>query len=304
MKRLQPPLHLLKAFIETARFASVSRAGESLHLSQSAVSKQIAELECMTGILLFERIRRRLILSPAGMRYEAAVKPLLAQLEAATLELITSGDGGGALHLSTLPTFGAKCLIPHLPAFQALHPQIALHFVPYVQGYDFRRADLDCSILFGDGAWPGAVAEYIAGHEMALIAPPLQLVSQGLSPPICTAQDLAGLTLLHHVSVPEAWTHWAKTHHVNNINPLAGPQLDQFHSLIRAVMAGMGVALVPYCLVKDDIAAGLVSAPLNTDEDSAFGGYTGTTGYYLCYPQTRKNLLPLTNFRNWLLSTI
>ncbi|MFN5348758.1 MAG: LysR substrate-binding domain-containing protein [Polaromonas sp.] len=294
MKRLQPPLHLLKAFITTARFASVSRASEALHLSQSAVSKQIAELEAMTGALLFERIRKRLVLSPAGMRYEAAIKPVLAQLEAATLELITSGDGGGALHLSSLPTFGAKCLIPRLPAFQKLHPQIALHFVPYVQGYDFTRADLDCSILFGDGNWPGTVAEYIAGHEMALIAPP--------SPPsqrIKSAQDLQGKTLLHHVSVPQAWAQWASVHGVKNFNPLAGPQLDQFHSLIRAVMAGMGVALVPYCLVKDDIAAGLVSLPLKV---GCYGGYLADTGYYLCYPEARSHLLPLTHFKTWLLA--
>ena len=298
MKRLQPPLHLLKAFVTTARFGSVSRASESLHLTQSAVSKQIAELEDMTGVLLFERIRKRLVLSPPGVRYEAAIKPLFAQLEAATLELITSSDGGGALHLSTLPTFGAKCLIPRLPAFQALHPQIALHFVPYVQGYDFSRADLDCSILFGDGNWPGAVAEYIAGHEMALIAPP---VLPSTPSAITTAQDLVGMTLLHHVSVPQAWARWADVHGVTGLNPLAGPQLDQFHSLIRAVMAGMGVALVPYCLVKDDIAAGLVSAPLQA---AYWGGYWGDTGYYLCYPEARSHLQPLNHFRDWLLAAV
>jgi len=295
MKRLQPPLHLLKAFITTARFGSVSRASEALHLSQSAVSKQIAELESMTGVLLFERIRKRLVLSPAGSRYDAAIRPLLTQLEAATLELITSSDGGGALHVSTLPTFGAKCLIPRLPAFQALHPQIALHFVPYVQGYDFSRPDLDCSILFGEGNWPGAVAEYISGNEMALITPPAFPVA------ITTAQDMVGMTLLHHVSVPQAWAHWAGVHGVTGLNPLAGPQLDQFHSLIRAVMAGMGVALVPYCLVKDDIAGGLVSAPL---QSAYWGGYLGNTGYYLCYPEARSHLQPLNHFRNWLLASV
>ena len=193
--------------------------------------------------------------------------------------------------MSSLPTFGAKCLIPRLPAFQALHPQIALHFVPYAQGYDFSRSDLDCSILFGEGTWPGAVAEYIAGHEMALIAPPSQTIA--------SAQDITGMTLLHHVSVPHAWAHWAGAHGVSGLNTLVGPQLDQFHSLIRAVMAGMGVALVPHCLVKDDIAAGLVSAPLTT---SCYGGYVGTTGYYLCYPEARRHLLALTHFRNWLLA--
>lgn len=291
MKRLHPPIHLLKAFTTTARFGSVSRASEALHLTQSAVSKQISELEQMTGVLLFERVRQRLALTPAGQRYDAALRPVLAQLEAATLELMTSTDGGGALHLSALPTFGAKWLIPRLPDFQKRHPQIALHFVPYLQGYDFHRADLDCSILFGEGNWPGAAADYITGRDVVLIAPPRHADRPMLKRP----QDVSKHVLLQHVSVPNAWTHWCATHGIAGINTLAGPQLDQFQSLIRAVMAGMGLALVPRCLVRDDIAAGLVSAPLDD-------GYQGEMGYYLCYPESRRHLLPLENFRQWILS--
>lgn len=292
MKRLQPPIHLLKAFTATARFGSVSRACEALHLTQSAVSKQISELEQMTGVLLFERVRQRLTLTPAGVRYEAAIRPLLAQLEAATLDLITSGDGGGALHLSTLPTFGAKWLIPRLPEFQKAQPLIALNFVPYLQGYDFQRADLDCSILFGRGNWPGAVADYLTGRDVVLIAPP----AAPRQPRLRKAQDIAGFTLLQHVSVPHAWSHWCEAHGVSGVNALVGPQLDQFHSLIRAVMAGMGLALVPHCLVQDDIAAGLVSAPLKD-------GYMDEMGYYLCYPESRLHLKPLASFRQWLLDS-
>lgn len=290
MKRLQPPLHLLKAFTTTARFGSVSRACETLHLTQSAVSKQILELEQITGVRLFERVRQRLTLTPAGVRYEAAIRPLLAQLEAATLDLITSNDGGGILRLSTLPTFGARWLIPRLPEFQALHPQIAVQFVPYVQGYDFHRADLDCSILFGSGNWPGAKAEYIAGREVVLIAPAPAAGQRALK----SAGDIRHFPLLQHVSVPHAWSHWCDAHGVKGVNTLAGPQLDQFHSLIRAVMAGMGLALVPLCLVKDDIAAGVVSAPLPD-------AYEDETGYYLCYPESRQQLKPLNSFRDWIM---
>ncbi len=289
MRRLQPPIHLLQAFATTARFGGISRAAEALHLTQSAVSKQVQELERLTGVALFERVRKRLALTPAGQRYEVALRPVLAQLEAATLELITSGDGGGALHLSTLPTFGAKWLIPRLPSFQREHPQIALNFVPYVQGYDFHRADLDCSILFGDGHWPGAAAVYLTGREVVLIAPP---APRG-TPVLRRAQDIAGHALLQHISVPQAWSHWCDAHGVTAVNPLAGPQLDQFHSLIRAVAAGMGLALVPACLVRDDVAAGVVSAPLDD-------GYLDDMGYWLCYPESRAQLAPLVSFRDWL----
>ncbi len=291
LRRLNPPLHLLRAFCTVARFGGVSRAAEALHLTQSAVSKQVQELERWVGIALFERSRKRLALTPAGERYEKAVGAVLARLEAATLELITSGDGGGALHLSTLPTFGAKWLIPRLPQFQQRHPQITLHFVPYVHGYDFARPELDCSILFGDGHWPGARAHYLAGNPVALIAPRSDTAASAIRQP----QDVRHSTLLRHVSVPDAWLRWSEAHGVAGIDPLAGPQFDQFQTMIRAVMAGMGVALVPRCLVHDEIAAGLVSEPLPQ------GGYTSDLGYWFCYPEGRGQLATLDRFRTWLL---
>ena len=291
MRLLTPPVHLLKALVTTARFGSISRAAEALHLTQSAVSKQVQELERSTGVALFERVRKRLTLTPAGQRFEAAVRQLLSQLEAATLALITDTDGGGALHLSMLPTFGAKWLIPRLPDFCQAHPQIALHFVPYVQGYDFQRADLDCSILFGDGHWPGAVAHYLVGRETLLIAPP----PSAQRPRLRSPADVAKYALLQHVSVPQAWSNWMDAHRIEGVNAFAGPQMDQFHGLIRAVSASMGLALVPRCLVQDDVAAGLVSAPLDD-------GHADTSGYWLCHPEAKAHLPPLASFRKWLLA--
>jgi hypothetical protein len=96
MRRLHPPLHLLQAFLAVARLGSVSRAAESLHLTQGAVSKRILELEDALGVPLFVRVRRKLLPTPAAQRYSAALRPLLAQVEAATLELITAAGGGGA----------------------------------------------------------------------------------------------------------------------------------------------------------------------------------------------------------------
>ena len=83
LRRLHPPLHLLRAFCTVARFGGISRAAEALHLTQSAVSKQVQELERWVGVALFERSRKRLSLTPAGERYEKAVSALLARLVAA-----------------------------------------------------------------------------------------------------------------------------------------------------------------------------------------------------------------------------
>ena len=289
MNRLHPPVHLLRAFLAVSRVGSVSRAAESLHLTQGAVSKRILELEDSAGVVLFERVRRRLVPTPAAARYAATLAPLLAQIEAATLELIASAEGGGALRLSTLPTFGAKWLIPRLPAFAAAHPRVEVQFVPYLQGYDFRRPDLDCSILYGDGCWPDARADYLTGREMVLIAPP---ASTGIQAPR-HPQDVGMHTLLHHVTVPDAWSLWCQAQQVRGINGHRGPHLDQYQSLIRAVQSGMGLALVPLCLVRDDIGAGSVMRPFDTVLEHR-------TGYWLCWPESKSSLRTLALFRAWL----
>lgn len=112
---------------------------------------------------------------------------------------------------------------------------------------------------------------------------------------------MARYTLLRHVTVPEAWLRWSETHGVEGlIDPLAGPQFDQFQTMIRAVMAGMGLALVPRCLVQDEITAGLVREPLPGAD--LRGGYRSDVGYWFCYPEGRTQLHALQRFKEWLLA--
>lgn len=248
------------------------------------MSKQITELERLLGVALFARVRKRLVLNPAGAHYQGA----LALLENATLEAIASANAVGGLNLACLPTFAAKWLIPRLPSFYALHPRISLTFLPFMESYDFHLPQLDCAIRYGTGFWPQADCVPITGHDMVVIAPP------GLSPAIKAPADLVAHTLLHHLSVPTAWARWAAQHQASGLSTQGGTRLDQYHSLIRAVMAGMGVALVPQCLVQDDIGAGVVEAPLAQRLRSH-------EAYYLCFPPSKASLPALVAFREWLL---
>jgi LysR family transcriptional regulator, glycine cleavage system transcriptional activator len=290
-RKLLPPTQLLRAFVCTARHGSVAVAAEELHVTPGAVSKQLGELERWVGIALFERLKKRLHLTPAGQRYQAQIEPLLKQIEAATLELLGGAAPTGALVLSTMPTFGAKWLFPRLPAFRALYPQIELRFMPYVKGYDFDDPALDCAIRYGEGPWPGACADYIVGHETTVIAPPRLPEALALNTPA----DVARHTLLRHVTTPQAWADWCRQHQVEGVNAFAGPELDMVSNLVSAVQAGLGLALVPRCLVVDEIASGSVSEP--------FAERTWRrTGYSLCYPQAKASMPALQCFRQWLLA--
>jgi len=288
MKRLHPPMHLLRAFVATARQSTISGAARELHLTQGAVSKQVLELEALLGLALFERVRGRLVLSPSGQRYLPEVAQALQQLEAATLNVMAQRGRGGVLNLSTTPTFGAKWLIPRLPAFQAAHPEVFLNFIPFTRGNEPAPPQLDCAFRYGEGTWPGMAAHYIAGREFVLIAPPGLPASQRLRRP----GDVRKHALLQHPMEATAWLRWCERHGVAHPDPMGGPKLDQVTSIVRAVMAGLGVGLVPRCLVEDDIANGLVAMPFGEE-------LVMSTGYWLCYPEAKAHVPQLAVFRQW-----
>ena len=293
MRKLYPAMPWLRAFVVTARHGSISRAAEELHLTQGAVSKQILELEQSLGVALFTRLRKRLFVSAAGQSYLPAVQAALAQIEAATLELMAHGNQGGALHVYCVPTFAAKWVIPRMARLYALHASVTVDFVHASRGQDFNGLDLDCAIRYGNGDWLDADSDFLAGRSMCLIAPPAS--QQGLA--LRTPADVAQHTLLQHFQVPYAWPQWCQRQGVSDVSANTGPVLDNYNSVIRAVMAGLGLALVPACLVVDDIEAGLVRAP-RLDHAVPF---ETDSGYFLCCPRGRIHTPALALFRQWLL---
>lgn len=295
LRRLNPPLHLLRAFSTVVRFGGISRAAANLHLTQSAVSKQIQELERWLEVPLFNRNGKRLELTPAGAQYERTIRPLLDQIEAATLGLISESVDGGVLRVSAMPTFSAKWLIPRLPDFRHKHPGVHINFVRYVRGFDYLDASIDCSFLFGDGKWPGAQALYLEGHEVVLVAP----VDAGHL--IHGPEDVRAFPLLRHVTAPEDWPRWQEINQVPGLQTLSGPQFDNYHAMIQAVIAGIGIALIPRCLIDDELANRQLIAPLRGQPG---GGYTSHYGYWFCYRQERSQSVPLQLFRDWLVSQV
>jgi LysR family glycine cleavage system transcriptional activator len=289
--RVTPPLHLLSAFLATARQSTISAAARELHLTQGAVSKKIKELESLLGVALFERVHGRLTLSVAGTSYLRKVAPALQELETATLGVMSLRGRGGVLNLTTTPTFGAKWLIPRLPTFQARHPEVFLNFLSFMRNADAQAGELDCAFRYGEGLWPGEISHFIAGRSFVVIAAPRLPAALRLR----KKEDVRKHVLLQHQMEPTAWLRWCEARGVSHPNALGGPKLDQVSSIVRAVIAGLGLGLVPRCLVDDEIENGLVVAPFSDDLELE-------TGYYLTYPQSRQHMPALVAFKDWVLS--
>ena len=148
-----PPLNSLRVFEVVARTQKLTSAARELHVSQSAVSRQIAALEEYLGVDLFRRERHGVTLTRVGVDYAALILPAFDSIDHATDKLMCT-SAHGTLRLRTYTTFTAKWLIPRLPGFRARCPDIEVVISNAVPDVDFDRDPVDVAIQFGDGHWP------------------------------------------------------------------------------------------------------------------------------------------------------
>lgn len=295
MHRTLPPIELLRAFEACARHLSVSRAAEELHLTQSAVSRQVAALEALLELKLFRRIHRRLTPTLAGAAYAPEVRAILSGLETATLELMAYGGAGGTLNLSVVPTFGTRWLVPRLPRFLAAHPNLMINlqnFETRPRRLDFAAEHVHAAIWYGEAPWPGTQGLRLLGEQVVPVCAP-QLVQSGTFAP----NALGRYVLLQNTTRPRAWVEWLTAAGAKNVNGLRGPKFQHMAMIIEAAAVGLGVALAPRFMVADELAAGrlvvLCDCPLQS-----------TKAYFLIYPDENQNLPSLRAFRNWLIEEI
>ncbi len=289
--RTLPATGALQAFESAAFHLSITRAAAELHLTQGAISRQIQNLEEHLGVDLFVRERQRIRLSAAGERYLVHVRAAFDRLEAAALELRTLQRGGGVLQLAILPTYGTKWLIPRFPSFAAAHPEIQVHFTTKLQMFDFAAEDIDAAIHYGENSWPGAVLEALMDEEVLLVCSPAYRDAHDLSTPA----KLRAATLLQMSTRPGAFDEWFAARGVTGIDGRRGPRFEHHAMVLQAAIAGLGVAVLPAFAVEDELASGTVV--------EAFADTRVRTGkgYWLVYPEGRRDLPALRAFRDWIL---
>lgn len=280
-RRHMPPLGCLTAFETVARLGSVTDAARELDLTQSAVSRQIQKLETLVGCPLFERNRKRLYLTTNGTNYAQEIRAALAQISTATIALQANPDGG-VLDLAILPSFGTHWLAPRLPGFLRAHPGITLNMSTRIVPFDFANENFSAAIHYGDGNWPGAGRLKLWDEQIVAAASPALLQS-------APAADLPRLQLQTR---PQAWAEWSKSH------GLADPGrpamiVDQFATMLRAALAGLGVALIPDYLVEQELDRGNLVVLPQTHPVS-------TGAYYLVWPEGTEHDPALSAFRTWL----
>ncbi|VFR97884.1 Transcriptional regulator, LysR family [plant metagenome] len=247
-----PSVTNLAAFDAVARAGTMTAAARALSLTQSAVSKQVAELQAFLGVPLLERQEGRLVPTRAGGRYLHRVRPALAELEEATLQAQASREAGeprGHLTLSVPATFGAMWLLPRLSSFARQHPQIVVNLSTKIGPVPLPSPTLDAAIMYVPGMRDPAL-----WYQPILPLKVHPVCRPGLGGPRATlATLLETQAVLHQASTPEAWETYCEARGKGRLVARAGPRYALLSMGLEAAAAGLGVALLPDYVVADAV---------------------------------------------------
>lgn len=289
--RLQlPPMPELTAFVFVARSGCITAAAQSLDMTQGGVSRSIKRLESRLGVALFLRNGRGVTLTDTGRQLLERIEPSLDSLSVAMRSVDPQALPRDRLTVRSASTLATRWLIPKLPEFNALAPNVRVVLQPYGPADDFLDPQTDCWIaprLDKTGPWPRhLLTKYLAGRHIVPICHP------SLASALRQPEDLLRHPLLYHLEQPQHWKTWLDAQGV--VHPFAMDSgFSTVASIIDAVANNFGIGLVPRCLLASDLESRRVALPFPRPVSTA-------GGYYLCLHRGRADDPTLRAFAEWL----
>mgnify|MGYP001316490168 CR=1 FL=1 len=292
MSRRLPPLNALVVFEAAARHLSFTRAADSLHVTQAAVSHQIKALEEWLGVPLFHRVGRGqgLALTESGRAYLPRVNAALDGIRSATSAVMDSRRQR-VLNVATLDSFGLLWLLPRLGRFLRSQPGIDVRILAADLDADaLAKGEVNIDIRYGEGDWPGVdVVKFLTETIFPVCSPALI----GAGKPLRNPADLKSHTLLHDVMVTD-WQSWLEAAGVTGVDASRGPGFNHSHLVTAAAVSGEGVALGRSALVADAIRKGELVKPFALALPCKYAYYVVCSHASLGDPVVKA-------FRDWLI---
>jgi LysR family glycine cleavage system transcriptional activator len=293
----------IRAFEAVARRLSFSAAAEELHLTQSAISRQIRALEDELGATLFLRGTRHVELTSAGTALLRSVAPLLDRLDSSVRQ-IRLARGRRNVSLTTFASFASLWLIPRLQAFQREHPDIDIRVSASDALVDLDDPELDIALRYchPDDTPSGAVRLFGEVLTPVVSAALAAQAKAGMAPSLKRVSDLAHYTLLEEDDNKASteflsWRHWLRLRDQGALEPQRWMYLNFTYQQIQAALAGQGVALARLGLVNESIARGELVEPFGTEGRERSSPYA----YWLMRGSAVQDRPEVREFTRWVL---
>jgi LysR family glycine cleavage system transcriptional activator len=309
-KKLLPPLTTLRGFEAAARHLSFTFAADELYVTQSAISRQVRQLESFLGVLLFKRLTRRVELTCEGQEYYQLIKDQFYELERAS-ERYRLRESSYVLTISVLPTIASRWLMPRLDQFSQFDGKTEIHIVSSIEPVNFIEKGADIAIRVG--RLPGEQSPKMAPRiDLQMVTSWTDITADRLFPdilaPVCVAglldgcdqlrrvEDLLKFPLIHTATRRHAWPDWLRAHGVREIErDQKGAEYGHFFMSLEAARKGLGIALIPEILLQNCAATDGLARPWPADIASA-------GEYYLLIPDSRLDNRSVQSFRSWILT--
>lgn len=255
-----PPLELLPTFEAAARHLSFTRAGAELHLTQSAVSRQIQALEAALGTRLFERKTRALALTEAGRSVLRAAEEILERLHSLAQSLRGAAEVR-TVTLTTTPGFASLWLIPRLFGFTNANPGVDVRTSATNQAVDLVAAGVDLAIRYSRVRSTPDGRRLFGGDVVPVCSPKLLRAAKQ---PLAQPADLRLFPLLYLDDPHAGWFDWNLWFHAVGLTDFRPPRrlhFSHYDQMIQAAVNAQGVALGLDPLVRDLIRDGRLLTP-------------------------------------------
>jgi DNA-binding transcriptional LysR family regulator len=283
-----PPLAALQAFETIARRRSFALAAEELHLTPSAVSHQVAKLEGLLNVRLFERSARGVELTPAGQQYLQRVASALGAINAATEDLRHGVQD--TLYVHSSPSFASLWLMPRIARFTEQHPQISLVLSASHVHSDFQLGQMDIDIRYGLPLWPNLEVEPIFTERIQPLASPEFIRQHALHSPA----DLLRVPLIQSSVNVAQWPDWFARFCPEQRPERMGLRFDRAMMSLDAAVQKLGVALESASIGQSLIASGKLQAVF---EDTLS---LQVQGHFMVYPARHASRPEVQCFVAWL----
>lgn len=273
-------LSVLKMFVEVVRRGSFAAVARDRQLDPSSISRAIAGLEAELGVRLFQRTTRQLSPTEAGIAYFERVEPLVEEMQQAiAIATDVSGQPKGTLRVTASVSFGLKCIVPLLPKFASLYPDLTVDLLLTDVVVDLLAERIDLAVRLGLLTDSTLISQQLMRTHYAVCASPEYLKRSGqLEKPIdvehhnCLLFPLAGFR--------SRWI-FRDGREISEISVHGQTLISSAIALQQCAIAGMGLALLPYWLIDDDLQAGTL---VNLFPDYEVTATDFNTAAWLVYP--------------------
>ncbi len=282
----------LRIFHAAAEAGSFTHAAEKLHLSQSAISRQVSSLEHDVGVALFNRHARGLILTEQGELLFRTAHDVLLKLESVRARLTESKDSPtGKLRVTTTVGLGQGWLADRAPEFIDQHPDMQLQFIFDNEELDLNLRHADCAIRLRQPQQPDLIQKRLFTVHFHAYAAPSYIARFGKPESVQDLDNHRLVTFGEPAPVYLTDINLLETIGRTDGEPrVPALQINSLLSVKKAVQRGVGVALLPDYMV--DKESGLVQIILDMEMPSF--------DTFFCYPEAMKNAAKLNAFRDFL----